>query len=95
MPGMALTAEEWDVAGRWRWAVLIQLAAMPAAGAQQPAASPDASPTFIEPTDAAHRHCSGACLKSGALQWFCRPDQTCSLDCGSAPPKMHCHDPRR
>lgn len=95
MPGMALTAEEWDVAGRWRWAVLIQLAAMPAAGAQQPAASPDAPPTFIEPTDAAHRHCSGACLKSGALQWFCRPDQTCSLDCGTAPPKMHCHDPRR
>ena len=95
MPGMALTAEEWDVAGRWRWAVLIQLAAMPAAGAPQPAASPDAPPTFIEPTDAAHLHCSGACLKSGALQWFCRPDQTCSLDCGTAPPKMHCHDPRR
>ncbi|MER2268286.1 hypothetical protein ABS774_24800 [Methylobacterium oxalidis] len=63
--------------------------------AQQPARSRDAEPTFAEPAIEAHRHCSGACLKSGSLQWFCRPDQTCSLDCGTAPPKMHCHDPQR
>ncbi|WP_041372403.1 hypothetical protein [Methylobacterium radiotolerans] len=83
------------MAGRLRWALLIQLAVMPAALAQHPAASPDAPASFVEPTDAAHRHCSGSCLKTGALQWFCRPDQTCSIDCATAPPKMHCHDPQR
>jgi hypothetical protein len=65
------------------------------ARAQQPARSPDANATFIEPTNAAHRHCSGSCLKSGSLQWFCRPEQACSLDCGTSPPKMHCHDPQK
>ncbi|MBP1181806.1 hypothetical protein [Methylobacterium sp. PvR107] len=30
-----------------------------AAHAQQTARSPDAPTTFVEPTDAAHRHCSG------------------------------------
>ncbi|SDA28978.1 hypothetical protein SAMN02799622_04389 [Methylobacterium sp. UNC378MF] len=59
------------------------------------AGSPDAEGTFVEPADAPHRHCSGSCLKSGSLQWFCKPHQTCSLDCGSTPPRMHCHDPRR
>ncbi|AIQ94006.1 protein of unassigned function [Methylobacterium oryzae CBMB20] len=32
-------------------------------------------------------------MKTGALQWICRRDQTCSIDCATAPPKMHCHDP--
>lgn len=73
----------------------ITLLGLPPARAQQLAASPDAEPTFVEPTDTPHRHCSGSCLKTGALQWFCRPDQTCSLDCGTAPPKMHCHDPQK
>jgi hypothetical protein len=75
------------MAGRWRWALLIQLAVMPAALARHPAASPDARASFVEPTDAAHRNCSGSCLETGALQWFCRPEQTCSLDCGTAPPR--------
>lgn len=75
--------------------LLAAMASLSAAHAQQLAGSPDAKPTFVEPTDAPHRHCSGSCLKTGALQWFCRPDQTCSLDCGTAPPKMHCHDPQR
>lgn len=63
--------------------------------AQEPARSPDAKGTFVEPVNAPHLHCSGACLKSGTLQWFCKPGQTCSLDCGTAPPHMHCHNPRR
>ncbi|KST61145.1 hypothetical protein AO398_00195 [Methylobacterium sp. GXS13] len=82
------------MSGRWRWALLIHFAVAPAALVQQPAVSPDAPASFVEPTDAAHRHCSGSCLKTGALQWFCRPEQTCSLDCATAPPKMHCHDPK-
>ncbi|MGA4555538.1 hypothetical protein [Methylorubrum aminovorans] len=57
--------------------------------------SPDEKGTFVEPENAPHLHCSGACLKSGTLQWFCKPEQTCSLDCGTAPPHMHCHNPRR
>ncbi|GAN48032.1 hypothetical protein ME121_2045 [Methylobacterium sp. ME121] len=80
---------------RTMFAMLATVAGLSAALGQQPAASPDAPASFVEPTDAAHRHCSGSCLKTGALQWFCRPDQSCSLDCGSAPPKMHCHDPKR
>ncbi|MGH1587621.1 hypothetical protein ACRBEV_03785 [Methylobacterium phyllosphaerae] len=76
-------------------AMLATVAGLSAAHAQRSVRSPDADPTFIEPTDAAHRHCSGSCMKTGALQWFCRPDQTCSLDCATAPPKMHCHDPKR
>lgn len=76
-------------------ALIIQLALLPAALAQPSPGSPDAAATFVEPSDAPHRHCSGSCLKTGSLQWFCRPDQTCSLDCGTAPPKRHCHDPKR
>lgn len=78
---------------RLTFAMLALAAGLSAALAQQPARSPDADPTFVEP-QTAHRHCSGSCVKSGSLQWFCRPDQTCSLDCGTAPPKRHCHDPK-
>nr|WP_080579840.1 hypothetical protein [Methylorubrum extorquens] len=79
----------------WALTPLFALAASaPLAQAQTVSRSPDAAPTFIEPTDAPHRHCAGACLKSGTLQWFCRPDQTCSLDCNTSPPYRHCHDPR-
>ncbi|MBP1179895.1 hypothetical protein JOE48_001859 [Methylobacterium sp. PvR107] len=63
--------------------------------AEPGAGSPDAKGAFVEPADVPHRHCSGSCLKSGTLQWFCKPHQTCQLDCGSTPPHMHCHDPRR
>ncbi|WP_091981104.1 hypothetical protein [Methylobacterium sp. 13MFTsu3.1M2] len=63
--------------------------------ARPTAGSPDAKGTFVEPANAPHRHCAGSCLRSGALQWFCKPHQTCSLDCGTAPPRMHCHDPMR
>jgi hypothetical protein len=79
---------------RTTFAMLAMVTGLSAVFAQRPAASPDAPASFAEPTDAAHRHCSGSCLKTGALQWFCRPEQTCSLDCATAPPKMHCHDPK-
>jgi hypothetical protein len=75
--------------------LLAWLASLSVSDAQQPVLSRDAKPTFVEPTSAPHRHCSSACLKSGTLQWFCRPNQTCSLDCNTSPPHMHCHDPRR
>jgi hypothetical protein len=75
-------------------ALLLTLAASAAlVEARTAARSPDAKPTFIEPTDAPHRHCAGACLKSGTLHWFCRPEQACSLDCNTAPPNRHCHEP--
>jgi hypothetical protein len=75
-------------------AALAMAATLSATHAQQSPRSPDVQATSVEPMDAAHRHCSGSCLKTGALQWFCRPDQTCWLDCRTAPPRMHCHDPR-
>jgi hypothetical protein len=51
--------------------LLLALAAsVPLAQAQTATRSPDAEPTFIEPANAPHRHCAGACLKSGALHWF-------------------------
>ncbi|WP_081636543.1 MULTISPECIES: hypothetical protein [unclassified Methylobacterium] len=80
---------------RTTFPILAAVIGLSTAHAQGPARSPDAAPTFVEPTNAAHRHCSGSCLKNGALQWFCRPDQTCSLECGTAPPKRRCHDPQR
>ena len=80
-------------------AALLIVAALAASGsvahAQPRPGSPDARGTFVEPANAPHRHCSGSCLKSGTLRWFCKPHQTCSLDCGTAPPHMHCHDPTR
>jgi hypothetical protein len=80
---------------RWTPVLLLASAAsVSPAQAQKAPRSPDAKPTFIEPIDAPHRHCAGACLKSGALHWFCRPEQTCSLDCNANPPHRHCHAPR-
>ncbi len=67
----------------------------PAAVAASRSGSPDVRGTFVEPASAPHRHCSGSCLKSGTLQWFCKPHQACGLDCGTTPPHMHCHDPQR
>ena len=87
---------DWTAAAR---AALSGLAAVMASAsailAQSRAGSPDARGTFVEPANAPHRHCSGSCLKSGTLRWFCKPHQTCSVDCGTAPPHMHCHDPQR
>ncbi|RUP14315.1 MAG: hypothetical protein EKK43_12225 [Methylobacterium sp.] len=80
---------------RRRVSALLILPAFAFAGSVQPSAgSPDAPATFVEPMDGPHRHCSGSCMKTGALQWICRRDQTCSIDCATAPPKMHCHDPK-
>lgn len=66
-----------------------------AAQAERLAAAPDAKAIFIEPTDAPHRHCFSACLKSGSLLWMCKPSQSCALDCNTSPPSMHCHEGRR
>ena len=46
--------------------------------------------TFIEPTDIPHKHCAGSCISRGAVQWYCKPDQTCSINCSTAPPNMQC-----
>jgi hypothetical protein len=66
-----------------------------AEGIQRSAASlsHDAKARLVHPDDAGHRHCGGACLKSGSLSWYCTPTQICALDCNSSPPAMHCHDP--
>ena len=61
----------------------------------QPAmmSSPAAASVF-EPVNAPHRNCGGACLKSGSLQWFCGPEQSCALSCATAPPRMLCNGGR-
>lgn len=64
-----------------------------AGGASVPARSHNAEAMRVHPDRQAHRHCGGACLRSGLLSWYCRPTQTCALDCASSPPQMHCHDP--
>lgn len=61
---------------RTMYAMLATVAGLSAALGQQPAASPDAPASFVESPDAAHWYWSGSCWKTGALRWFCRPDQT-------------------
>lgn len=56
--------------------------------------SPPVATSLIEPVDAPHRNCGGACLKSGSLQWFCTPAQSCALSCATAPPRMLCNGGR-
>jgi hypothetical protein len=46
--------------------------------------------SFTEPEDVPHRHCAGSCVSRGSLQWYCRADQTCALNCATAPPDMEC-----
>lgn len=48
---------------------------------------------FVRPLYGTYRHCGGACLKSGALSWFCFQKQICSLSCATAPPLMKCAAP--
>ena len=47
--------------------------------------------SLVKPVDAPHRNCGGACLKSGSLQWFCGPAQSCALSCSTAPPQLLCN----
>lgn len=72
----------------------IVVAAAPAIARPAPA-TPSVNPaSLIEPVDAPHRNCGGACLKSGTLQWFCGRAQSCALSCATAPPRMLCADGR-
>ncbi|MCJ2122618.1 hypothetical protein [Methylobacterium sp. J-077] len=48
---------------------------------------------FIRPLYGVYRHCGGACLKSGSLNWFCFAKQDCYLSCATAPPAMKCATP--
>ena len=48
---------------------------------------------FVRPLYGVYRHCGGACLKSGALTWYCFAKQSCSLSCATAPPQMKCATP--
>ncbi|GAN48022.1 hypothetical protein ME121_2035 [Methylobacterium sp. ME121] len=50
--------------------------------------------SLVKPVDALHRTCGGACLKSGSLQWFCGPAQSCALSCSTAPPQLLCNGGR-
>jgi hypothetical protein len=47
-------------------------------------------PSFTEPVGVPHKHCAGSCISRGSLQWSCRAEQTCSLNCSTAPPDMGC-----
>lgn len=59
--------------------------------AQPPTTSASVAASLVEPVDAPHRNCGGACLKSGSLKWYCSPEQSCALSCASAPPRMLCN----
>jgi hypothetical protein len=48
---------------------------------------------FVRPLYGVYRHCGGACLKSGALSWYCFERQSCYLSCATAPPLMKCAAP--
>ena len=74
---------------RARLGLLVVAAASPAL-ARPSAATPPVVASLVEPVDAPHRNCSGSCLKSGTLQWFCGPAQSCALSCATAPPRMLC-----
>lgn len=50
--------------------------------------------SLVKPVDAPHRNCGGACLKSGNLQWYCGPAQTCALSCATVPPQLLCNGAR-
>lgn len=67
----------------------------PAATVADPArdARPLTDAVYIRPLYGAYRHCGGACLKSGALSWFCFANRTCALNCATAPPLMKCAAP--
>ena len=68
----------------------IVAAAAPALARPAPATPSVVAASLIEPVDAPHRNCGGACLKSGTLQWFCGSAQSCALSCATAPPRMLC-----
>lgn len=52
-----------------------------------------ADAVFVRPLYGVYRHCGGACVKSGALSWYCFAKQTCYLSCATAPPQMKCAIP--
>jgi len=60
------------------------------AAAEPSTRATDAKATLIEPVDMPHKHCAGSCISRGSLQWYCRPEQTCALNCSTAPPTMEC-----
>lgn len=62
--------------------------------AQPAMTSSPVAASVVEPVDAPYRNCGGACLKSGSLQWFCGPAQSCALSCATAPPRMLCKNGR-
>ena len=68
----------------------VAAAAMPALARPAPYTPSVVAASLVEPVDAPHRNCGGACLKSGNLQWFCGPTQSCTLSCATAPPRMLC-----
>lgn len=72
--------------------LLSALLAGGAALAQPPPATQSVAASLIEPVDAPHRNCGGACLKSGSLQWYCGPAQSCALSSATAPARMLCND---
>ena len=70
--------------------LFIVAAAAPAFARPAPATPSVNTASLVEPVDTPHRDCGGACLKSGTLQWFCGPAQSCALSCATAPPRRLC-----
>jgi len=78
-------------AGTWTFSVLVFAMTNAPVVAQSPHVRKDAPLSFSEPVGVPHKHCAGSCISRGSLQWYCRADQTCALNCSTAPPGMECH----
>ena len=75
----------------WAGAVLVLATMTAPVAAASPQIRKDAPLSFSEPVGVPHKHCAGSCISRGSLQWYCRADQTCELNCSTAPPGMECH----
>jgi hypothetical protein len=78
--------------------LMLSLSGAALAGASEPSRTATDERTltdavFVRPLYGMYRHCGGACLKSGALSWYCFTKQTCYLSCATAPPQMKCAVP--
>ncbi|EHP93967.1 hypothetical protein MetexDRAFT_1188 [Methylorubrum extorquens DSM 13060] len=80
-----------DAARKWACAILAFAAMQTSGTAGSSPVRNDPPLSFSEPVGVPHRHCAGSCISRGSLQWYCRADQTCELNCSTAPPAMECH----
>lgn len=75
----------------WIFAILALGTSIAPVAAEPPRVRKDPPLSFIEPVGVPHRHCTASCISRGSVQWYCRANQTCVINCSTAPPGMECH----